>query len=83
MPTKDSLWLNHFGHAKQTRPEPCHPYQQHPVKFAQSKLGRRAPEGDIELMTEKNVLGFKPPPRLKQIGNEQSKCMQDCKHRSQ
>jgi hypothetical protein len=21
-----------IGHAKQARPEPCHPYQQHPVK---------------------------------------------------
>jgi hypothetical protein len=53
MPSKDGLWLNHLGHAKQLRPEPGHPYQQRPVTAAQSKMSRRTPQGDAELMTEK------------------------------
>ncbi len=31
------------------------------------------PQGDVELMTEKKVLGFKPIPRLEQVGGEHSK----------
>ena len=53
MPPKDGLWLNHLGHAEQLRPEPGHPYQQRPVTAAQSKMSRRTPQGDAELMTEK------------------------------
>jgi hypothetical protein len=29
----------------------------------------RPPQGDVELMSEKQVLGFKPPPRLEQIND--------------
>jgi hypothetical protein len=31
------------------------------------------PQGDAELMTEKQVLGFKPAPRLEQGDDEHSK----------
>jgi hypothetical protein len=34
-------------------------------------------------MTEKQILGFKPAPRLEQVGDEYSECVQDCKHRYQ
>jgi hypothetical protein len=34
-------------------------------------------------MTEKKVLGFKPPPRLEHVGDEHSERMQDRKHRSE
>ena len=53
MPPKDGLRLNHLGHAEQLRPEPGHPYQQRPVTAARSKMRRRTPQGDAELMTEK------------------------------
>jgi hypothetical protein len=33
-----------------------------PVTAAQSRTKRRMPQGDAELMTEKQVLGFKPAP---------------------
>jgi hypothetical protein len=56
MPAKDGLRLNHLGHAEQARPEPGHPYQHRPVTAAQSKTRRRTPQGDAELMTEKQVL---------------------------
>jgi hypothetical protein len=32
-------------------------------------------------MTEKQVLGLKPAPRLEQVGDEHSERVQDCKHR--
>jgi hypothetical protein len=73
MPSQDGLRLNQMGRAKQARPEPCHPYQQCPVNPAQSKTRPHTPQGDVELMTEKKVLGFKPVPRLEQVGGEHSK----------
>ena len=82
MPPKDGLRLNHLGRAEQARPEPGHPYQQRPITAAQSKTRRRTPQGDAELMTEKQVLGFKPAPRLEQVGDEHSERVQDRKHRS-
>jgi len=83
MPPKDSLWLNHLGHAKQTWPEPCHPDQQCLISPAQPKTRWRSPQNDIELMTEKQILSFKPAPRLEQIDDEHSECVQDFKHPSQ
>jgi hypothetical protein len=44
---------------------------------------RRPPQGDVELMTEKQILGFKPAPRLEKVDDEHSQCVQDCKHRYQ
>jgi hypothetical protein len=81
MPPKDGLRLNHLGQAEQARPETGHPYQQHPVTAAQSKTRRRTPQGDAELMTEKQVLGLKQASRLEQVGDEHSERVQDCKHR--
>src|SRR5260370_28283350 len=63
MPSKDGLRLNHLRHAEQVRPEPGHPYQQRPITAAQSKTRRRTPQGDAELMTEKQILGLKPSSR--------------------
>jgi hypothetical protein len=79
MPPKDSLWLNHLDRTKQARSEPCHQYQQRPVNPAQPKTRRRTPQGDVELMTEKKVLGFKPPPRLEHVGDEHSERVLDRK----
>jgi hypothetical protein len=38
---------------------------------------------NLALVTEKQILGFKPAPRLEQVGNEHSERVQDHKHRSQ
>src|SRR6266481_3164823 len=83
MPPKDRLRLNDLGRTEQARPEPGHPYQQRPVTAAQSKTRRRAPQGDAELMTKKQVLGLKPAPRLEQVGDEHSERVQDREHRSE
>jgi hypothetical protein len=40
------------------------------------------PQSDVELMAEKQIIGLKPAPRLKQVGDEHSERVQDCKHRS-
>ncbi len=81
MPPKDRFRLNDLGRTEQARPEPGHPDQQRPVTAAQSKTRRRTPQGDAELMTKKQVLGFKPAWRLKQVDDEHSERVQDCKHR--
>ena len=41
------------------------------------------PQGDVELMTEKQILGFEPASRLEHVGDEHSEPMQDHKHRSE
>jgi hypothetical protein len=83
MPTKDGLRLNHLGRIKQAWPELGDPYKQCAITAAKSKTSWRPPQGDVELMSEKQVLGFKPPPRLEQIKDEHSERVQDRKHRFQ
>ena len=70
MPAKDGLRLNDLGRTEQARPEPGQPHHQGPVTAAQSKARRRTPQGDAELMTKKQVLGFKSVWRLE----ERSEC---------
>jgi hypothetical protein len=64
MPSQDGLRLNHLVRTKKARPEPRHPGEQGAVTFAQSTTRRRPPQCDVELMTEKQILSFKPAPRL-------------------
>jgi hypothetical protein len=42
---------------------------------------RRAPHGDIELMSKKEVLDFEPAPRLEQAGDKRPKEVKDGNHR--
>ena len=83
MPPKDSFRLNHLGRTEQARPEPGHPYQQRAVNAVQSKTRRRLSQRDVKLMTEKQIIGFKPTPQLEQISEEHSECVQNHKHRFQ
>jgi hypothetical protein len=72
--------LSSSGVAQQTRPDLRDPYEQCTLGPAQSKTRRRTPQGNAELVTEKKVLGFKLPPRLKHVGDEHSERVQDRKH---
>src|SRR5262249_41458856 len=54
---------------------------QGPVTAAQSKARRRTPQGDAELMTQKQVLDFKSPRRLEEVYNEHCERMQEREHR--
>ena len=82
MPPQDGFRLNHLSSTDQVRPDPGHPYEQRAIAATQSKTRRCPPQSDVELMTEKQVLSFKPAPRLEQIGDEHSERVQDRKHRS-
>jgi hypothetical protein len=42
---------------------------------------RCTPQDNIELMSKKKVLDFKPAPRLEQIDDKRPKQMKDGKHR--
>jgi hypothetical protein len=64
MPPQDGLRLNHLGHTEEARPELGYQYEERPVTAAQSKTRWDPPQGDVELVTEKQILGFKPAPRL-------------------
>jgi hypothetical protein len=58
-----------------------HTKQELAAGAAAQKTRWRAPQGDVELMTEKQVLCLKPAPRLEQIGDKHSDRVQDRKHR--
>jgi hypothetical protein len=83
MPPQNGLRLNYPGHAEQVRPEQGHPYEQRAISVAQSKTRWCPAQSDVELMTEKQILGFKPVPRLEQVGDEHYERVQDRNHRSQ
>jgi hypothetical protein len=73
MPPQDRGRLNDSGQTEQAWPQPGHQRQQRAVTTSQPKTRRSSPQGDIELMTEKKVLDFKPAPRLEQVGEMRSK----------
>ena len=62
------------------RPMVCHPYQQRAIAAPQRQTCRSSPQGDIELMTEKEDLGLKPPPRLEEADDKHCKQTKDRKH---
>jgi hypothetical protein len=69
MPSQDSVRLNGARQTQQARPEPGHPHHQCSVAPTQLQTVRRASQGDIELMSERQVLYLKPALRL-ELGGE-------------
>jgi hypothetical protein len=53
-----------------------------PVAPAQPRTVRHASQGDIELMSEKEIVDFKPAPRLEQVGDKRAYQLEDGKHRA-
>ena len=53
------------------------------ITAAQPKTRWCPPQSNIELLMEKQILNFKPTPRLEQISDEHYERMQDRKHRCQ
>jgi len=72
VPPQDRGRLNDSGQTEQARPEPRYPHQQRAITTPQPQTWWSSPHGDIELMMEKKVLGFKPAPRLEQSGDIRS-----------
>src|SRR5262245_29558807 len=81
MPTQDRLGLNHVGRAKKAGPNPYQPDHKHSITVAQLETRRPPSQCDTQLMTEEQVLGFKPHTRPEYVGDEPSKQLQDRKHR--
>jgi hypothetical protein len=52
------------GCATWAGPEPSHPYEQRAITAAKSKTRWSLPQSNSELMTEKQILSFKPGLRL-------------------
>jgi hypothetical protein len=48
----------------------------------QTRTARCSPQSNIELMPEKEVLDFKPAPRLEQVGAKIPKQLKECEHRA-
>ena len=81
MPPQERGWLHNLGQTEQARPHSGHPNHQNPVIRPEPETLRGSPQGDVELMTQKEVLDFKPVPRLEKIRYKACKQVDDRKHR--
>ena len=82
MPSQDRVRLTDARQTEQAWPEPSHPYQQCSVTPTKPQMVRYTPQGNIELMPEKEVLDFKLTPRPEQVGDERPEQLEDRKHRT-
>jgi hypothetical protein len=80
MPPQDGGRLHNSGQSQQVWPAPRYPHHQGPVTPPQKQRLWRSSQDNIELMTQEEVLNFKPAPRLKLIGEKCSKQVDDRKH---
>ena len=81
MPPRDRVRLNDAGQIEQAWPDSGHPHYQGAITAMQPQTVWCTPQGNIELMPKKEVLDFKPAPRLEQVGDIRSKQVDDHKHR--
>jgi len=82
MPPQDRVGLNDAGQTEQARPHSGHPKLSSTVTCPKPDTLWGSPQGDVELMTEKKVLDFKPAPRPEQVGDKHSKQLEECEHRA-
>ena len=61
MPPQDGGRLHNSSQSQQAWPEPRHPDHQGPITSSQPPALRRSPQGNIELMTQKEVLNWLTP----------------------
>jgi hypothetical protein len=81
VPSQDGFGLYHLDRVNKARPKPDHPNAGSLITAVRSQPGKRPPHRDIQLMSEKQILGLKPAPRLEQVGDEHPKRVQERKHR--
>jgi hypothetical protein len=79
MPPQNRLWLDDAGQTEQAWPKPSHPDQQCAVTTPQPQM-RCTPQGNIELMPEKQILDLKSAPRLERVGEKCPKQIEDRDH---
>ena len=82
MPPRDRVRLNDAGQIEQAWPDSGHPHYQGAITAMQPQTVWCTPQGNIELMPKKEVLDFKPAPRLEQVGDKRPKQMEHGKHRA-
>ena len=75
MPSQDRVRLNDVRQIEQAWPEPSHPYQQCSITPTKPQMVRYTPQGNIELLPEKEVLDFKLTPPPEQVGDERPEQM--------
>jgi hypothetical protein len=73
--------MNDPGRPEQAWPKPAHPYQQRPVVPTQPQTMRCTPEGDVELVTKKEILDFQLTPRFEPVSDQHHQQAEDSKHR--
>jgi hypothetical protein len=83
MPAQDRLGPHHLHRIEQIRPKPNHPNQQDPIDAAQPKPPRRLSQCNVQLVTKKQILNFKPAAGLEQVGDKRCERRQHRKHRPQ
>jgi len=81
MPPQDRVRPNDAGQTEQARPPSGHPNHQGTVTCPKPDTLWGLPQGDVEPMTQKEVLDFKPAWWLEQIGYEGCKPVDNRKHR--
>jgi hypothetical protein len=80
MPPQDRVRLNDARQIEQAWPHTRHPDDHGPVTAPQPQTVWHPPQGDIELVPKKEVLDFKPAPRLEQAGDKRPEQMEDSEH---
>ena len=81
MPTQDGLRLHHLDNVNKVRPEPDQTHQQCALEPSQTEARWYPPQRDVQLETEQQILGFQPPARLEQVGDNEGDGVQGRKHR--
>jgi hypothetical protein len=81
MPSQDRVRLYHPNCSSEVRPEPDQPSQNDTIHATQAQSSRRLPQGNIELVAKKQILGLKPSARLKQVTSENRDSPNDRMHR--
>ena len=74
------LRLPILNRINQVRPKPNHPDHEGTIATVQPNPLRCMPQFNVQLMPEKQNLGFKPTARLQQVDEEPSKAVHDRKH---
>jgi hypothetical protein len=81
VPSQDRFGLNDAGQTNQAWPQTSHQYQQRSVTRTEPRMMRSTPQGNIELVPEKQVLNFNSAPRAERINDYHHKQMTECEHR--
>jgi hypothetical protein len=80
MPTKHRLRLYYLDCTRKVGPEPDQRSQNSTVDAVEAQPRWRMPQGNVELVAEKQILGLKPPTRLEQISDQDRNSPQSRRH---